>query len=263
VTKTMTGVLLADAVTKGEATLDTTVGEVLDAPGNCARVTLRSLATQRSGLPRLPPNLDVATVDQRDPYARYSPVDLLDSLGQVDRPVAGEFAYSNYGFMLLGYVLSAIGGAPFSSLIQERLFNPLMMQTAGCPPRESAARVPGYDGGDQTPWWTTQVPGPGGVGCSITDLARYLAAHLHPEASPVGDAISLATELHADGPSAMGLGWGHQDGAWFHDGATGGFSAFVAFHRASRSGVALLANAQQGALLSTTGFAVLTELTSA
>lgn len=55
VTKALTGLLLADAVDRGEVSLDTQVGEVIEelrsAPA--AEVTLRELCTHTSGLPRL------------------------------------------------------------------------------------------------------------------------------------------------------------------------------------------------------------------
>lgn len=51
VTKTMTGLLVADCITRGEASLDTTVGAILgDDGGKCGRITLLDLVTQHSGL---------------------------------------------------------------------------------------------------------------------------------------------------------------------------------------------------------------------
>ena len=111
-------------------------------------------------------------------------------------------------------------------------------------PLEGDDVAPGYSGPTEVPWWRTNLPGPGGVGGSIGDLALYLAAHIHPE-GPLRSAIELATEEHADAPSAMGLGWGHQGRGLFHDGGTGGFRSFIAFHRPTRTGVALLANSAQ------------------
>jgi CubicO group peptidase (beta-lactamase class C family) len=260
ITKTMTGVLLADCVGRGETALDTTVGDLLSAfAGTCGAITLAELATQRSGLPRLPPNLDTAAVDPLDPYAAYTRADLLAALDMVDPPVPGTYAYSNFGFMLLGALLAEITGTAFPDLIASRLFEPLGMTTAGCPPAE-AGRAPGYSGATEVPWWRTNLPGPGGVGASIVDLATYLRAHLDPDRTPLARAIELATETHAEGPSAMGLGWGHQGGGSFHDGGTGGFTSFAAFHRPTRTAVGLLANSADANALTATGFAVLTEM---
>jgi CubicO group peptidase (beta-lactamase class C family) len=258
VTKTMTGVLLADAVQRGEVTTATTVGALLGFEGGAASVTLGALATQHSGLPRLPPNLDVQGVDPADPYAGYTRSDLVEGLRatEVGPPLHG---YSNFGFMTLGACLTAASGRPMGDLLHERLFTPLGMTGAGCPPPE-AGRLPGYDGPVPTPWWTTHLPGSGGVGASIADVAVYLAAHLAPPDAPLGDAIRTASTIQHEGETAMGFGWVHQGGGWWHNGGTGGFRSFVAFHPPSSTAVALLANSGSAEMLDAVGFRTLTEM---
>lgn len=258
ITKTITGVLLAESVLRKELTLQTTLGEIFDETGKAKGITVLDLATQRSGLPRLPPNLDPGRVDPKDPYAEYQEADLLAALELIDEPAVGTYGYSNFGFMLLGLVLRRATGVPYGDLFSARVAEPLGLESAGCPPVD-AGRAPGYAGSGQTPWWSTNLPGAGGVGMSIEDLTRYLRAHVDVDASPLRAAIELATTLHVEPPSGMGLGWGYQGGGWFHDGGTGGFSSFVAFFRPKRLGVALLANGGN-VDLSSVGFAALTQL---
>lgn len=258
VTKTMTGVLLADAILRQETTAAATLGEVLGLEGGAAGVTLGQLATQRSGLPRLPPNLDPSSVDQSDPYAAYTEDGLRQALAEVELG-PGEHLYSNFGFMTLGLALAAVTGSPLAQLFRERIFEPLGMTSAGCPPAEQG-RVTGYSGPAPTPWWTTQLPGAGGVGASIGDLCLYLRAHVDPPAGALGEAIELATTIHAQAPGPMGYGWAHQGGGCWHNGGTGGFRSFVAFHRPSRTAVALLANSAQAEMIDGVGFATLTEI---
>jgi len=258
ITKTMTGVLLATAVIRGEVALDTPLSEVLGVTGAARDINLLELATQRSGLPRLPPNLDLATIDQSDPYATYAEDDLRHALDNVE---LGDktFEYSNFGFMALALAVATTAAAPFDALLEERLFKPSGMTAAGCPPTDQG-RVVGYAGATPTPWWTTRLPGSGGVGASIEDLASYLRAHLYPPTGELGEAITLATTIHAPGPSPMGLGWGHQGGGWFHDGGTGGFSSFAAFHRPTATAVGLLANGGNLMGLDRAGMSVLTAM---
>ncbi|HUS61516.1 MAG TPA: serine hydrolase domain-containing protein [Acidimicrobiales bacterium] len=265
ITKTMTGVLLAESVVRGELTLDTTLGEVFDDAGRCGAVTVGQLATQRSGLPRLPPNLDPATIDRADPYAAFTFADLVEALGMVEEPAPGTYAYSNFGFMVLGAALGRVTDRPYSVLIAKRLFAPLEMHGSFCrtPALDEPGIAPGYDGASTTPWWSTNLPGPGGVGASIEDLGAYLRAHLDPDATPLAAAISLATEMHAEAPSPMGLGWGHQGGGLWHNGGTGGFRSFVAFHRPTGTAVGLLANSAAAEVVDAAGFAVLTDLVRA
>lgn len=259
ITKTMTGLLLADATVRGETTLSATVGSILGSEaGSCGHITLLELATQRSGLPRLPPNLDPAKVDRNDPYAEYAEDDLIEALRLVDRPSPGTYAYSNMGFMLLGLLLTRITGISYAELVKERLFGPLQMTDAVCGIPELGA-MPGYNGQSRVPWWRNPIPGAGGTGASIKDLATYVAAHLSPPTS-MASAIELAVAEHAPAPSPMGLAWGHQGGGQFHDGGTGGFRSIVAFHRPTGTGVALLANSQDAEQVTQIGFRVLTEL---
>ena len=258
ITKTMTGVVLATAVERDELRLDSTLGEVLGVGGPAGRITALQLATQRSGLPRLPPNLDLTAVDDADPYAAYTADDLLAALEEVI-PGETQYSYTNFGFMVLGRLLAVATGAPVAELLRHRIFDPLGMTTAGCPPPD-AGRMPGYaEGGEPTPWWRTNLPGPGGVGASVQDLLIYARAHLEPSTTALASAIELATTIHAEGPAAMGLGWGHMGGGWFHDGGTGGFSSFIGFFRPTSSAVVILANGA-GLALSKPGVATLTSM---
>jgi CubicO group peptidase (beta-lactamase class C family) len=262
VTKTMTGLLLADAVLRGETTLEATLGDLLGADaGRCKEISLLDLATQRSGLPRLPPNLDLGSVDAADPYADYTEADLLQALGLVEDLAPGRFEYSNMGFMVLGLALSRLAGRPFASLIRDRLFTQLELHGARCgAPSADDDAAPGYRGASKVPWWRTNLPGPGGVAMSIADLASYVLAHLHPDTCPLGEAMELAMAEHAPAPSPMGLGWAHQGGGVLHDGGTGGFRSFVGLHRPTRSAVVLLANSGDADIVTSVGFAVLTEM---
>jgi CubicO group peptidase (beta-lactamase class C family) len=257
ITKTMTGVLLADVIVRGDTSADATLRDVLGIDGAAGDITLGQLATQRSGLPRLPENLAVQQ-DPRDPYANYTPEDLRDALRTVELGTP-EYLYSNFGLMTLGLALSTISGTPLPTLWVERLFAPLGMTRAGCPgPTEG--RLPGYSGSEITPWWTTRTPGAGGIGASIRDMGAYLRGHVDPPAGTIGQAIELATTVHAAPPSPLGYGWGYQGGGWWHNGATYGFQSFAAFHRPTRTAVALLANTGEGAGLDAIGFRTLTEM---
>jgi CubicO group peptidase (beta-lactamase class C family) len=262
ITKTMTGLLLADAVVRRETSLTTPLSQVLGSEaGSCSEITLLDLATQRSGLPRLPPNLDLESVDPADPYAAYTEDDLIAALDSVDIATRGTYAYSNMGFMVLGLALSRLATTPFPDLIHHRVFTPLGLSGARCgTPLETDDVAPGYSGAAQVPWWRTNLPGPGGVGMSVADLAAYVRAHIEPHTTSIGDVIALAIEMHATAPSAMGLGWGHQGGGLFHDGGTGGFRSFIGFHPPTGTGVALLANSAQADVVASAGFAVLTHM---
>ena len=82
--KVFTGMLLADAVVRGEVQLDQTIQELVDPPMTIPTLEdkpmrLVDLATHVSGLPRLPDNMKFS--DPSDPYADYTVKDLIEFLG--------------------------------------------------------------------------------------------------------------------------------------------------------------------------------------
>ena len=83
VTKVFTTAILADMVQRGEVKLDDPISKFLPATVHVPsrggkQITLLDLATQSSGLPRLPTNLKPANM--ANPYADYSVQQLYDFL---------------------------------------------------------------------------------------------------------------------------------------------------------------------------------------
>src|ERR1700733_1984821 len=110
ITKTFTGLILAQMVVQKKVTLDEPIRELLPAgfvaKPDGAEITLDDLATQRSGLPRMPDNFKSKNPD--NPYVDYNAQHLHEFLAKqgVARPKDAPYLYSNLGFGLLGYGLS-------------------------------------------------------------------------------------------------------------------------------------------------------------
>ncbi|MBV9156584.1 MAG: beta-lactamase family protein [Acidobacteriaceae bacterium] len=114
ITKTFTGLILAQLVEQKKVSLDDPVRTLLPA-GTVAKpenreITLLDLATQHSGLPRLPDNLH--PTDPSNPYADYQTPQLYEFLSKhgVARPAETQFLYSNLGVGLLGQALAVRTG---------------------------------------------------------------------------------------------------------------------------------------------------------
>src|SRR5947209_15639367 len=71
-----------------------------------AEITLLDLATQHSGLPRMPENFHPA--NPQDPYADYRAANLYEFIAKhgVAKPASPGFNYSNLGLGLLGQALA-------------------------------------------------------------------------------------------------------------------------------------------------------------
>jgi CubicO group peptidase (beta-lactamase class C family) len=259
ISKTFTGLLLADAVTRGEVRLDQPVTELLPqgtvVPAKDGQtITLEQLATHRAGLPRLPGNL--APMDPADPYADYDARRLYAFLAGYALPRApGDRAeYSNLGAGLLGHALTRRAGAPaWGVLVERRITGPLgMRETFVEVPAALRARLAvGHDErmAAVPAWHLDALAGAGALRSTAADMLVYLAAALDTAGGPLGPAMALARTPRADfGPGArIALGWMVSGPPtrplWWHNGGTGGFRSFAAFDPARQVGVVVLTNA--------------------
>ncbi len=258
ISKTFTGVLLADAVGRGEVRLDQPVAELLPEgtvmPGAGGRaITLEQLSTHRSGLPRLPGNL--APADARDPYADYDAQRLYGFLATYALPRApGDSAeYSNLGGGLLGHALTLRAGLPtWGALVERRITGPLGMRETfvEVPPAFRGALAAGHneDMAVVPPWHFDALAGAGALRSTAADMLVYLASALDTSRGPLRQAMALARTPRADiSPGTrIGLGWmvsgPPTSPIWWHNGGTGGFRSFAAFDPARQVAVVVLAN---------------------
>lgn len=95
-------------------------------------ITFLDLATHWSGLTRVPTNLNYDLFD--DPYQTYTDADFFSDLNTynfTDLHIEQQYLYSNYGFGLLGYILSDdMSGQSFGEMIRSIILNPLNMSSS-------------------------------------------------------------------------------------------------------------------------------------
>lgn len=266
VTKTFTGLALAQLVVQKKVTLDEPVRELLPA-GWAAKpagdeISLLDLITHHSGLPRLPDNLKPANMS--DPYADYGPEQLEAFLKEhgVGRPAKTEFAYSNLGVGLLGFALAQKSGMPYAQLIQDEVTGPMGLKdtvialSAG----QQARFIQGYAGAHDPagPWRLNALEGAGALRSTAADLLAYASDLMHPErlaeangdGATLAEAIQMALTPRADvdpgGTVKIALAWlvrPAQD-EYFHDGGTGGYSSLVIFNPKKDRAIVVLYNCE-------------------
>lgn len=256
-TKVFTGTLLATMVDSGDVRLDDPVSKFLPptvtVPArNGKTITLLDLATQTSGLPRLPANL--APKDPRNPYADYTVQQLYDFLSGYQLPVDSgvRFEYSNAGMGLLGHALGLRASSTFEELVARRVLEPLAMRDTAITlsPTLAARLAPGHDrdGHVAANWDLPTLAGAGALRSTVNDQLRFLAANLDAN-SPLATAFALAHLARRslgtpDG--SIGLAWlvrrsFDTEFVW-HNGQTGGYRSFIGFDRRSGRGVVILHN---------------------
>lgn len=268
VTKIFTGLILADMAVRKEVDLDTTLGSLLDIPPAGA-VTLQSLATHTSGLPRTcsGPRLAARLTADPNPYRDVGLDRAAAALARKPPPAPGTFRYSNVGYQLLAAALAAAASTTWACLLQQRICGPLGMTATGMDPDENTAR--GHDKGDFPFPYSDYALLPGAIGLLSTtaDLDRFLQVQLEPESTPLGPAIRLSRTPQAGSSRAAGLGWqlkisGDATLAW-HEGLTNGFSALLAVIDTPKAprGLAILTNSPYSAALREAGLKALGVIT--
>jgi len=260
ITKVFTAVLLAESERAGCVSRNDPAAKFLlpvDDPAQAAlaKISLLSLSTHSSGLPRLPANIGPDPDSSPDPYASYDRAALLEALKLhgPTAPVGRTAAYSNFGVAVLGEALAAAWKLPYHELLQQQVLSPMQLKATQVGLAGTAAPAelapPHADLKPVAAWtWKAFAPA-GGLRSNITDMARFVSECLGLRESPLRAAIdaTLQPQRNADDVGGMiGLGWfvfeqPEHSVAW-HNGATAGSHSFIAFDRKTRTGLVILAN---------------------
>ncbi len=246
-TKSMTATLAAIFIEEGKLRWDTTIGEMFpELKGTMDKryeaVTVEQLLHHRGGVPRNPPSAAWARAWKEIGTPTEQRFEFIKAV-LAARPEAEpgtKMIYSNQGYAIVGAMLEKIAGRDFESLMEEKLFKPLGMETAGFGP-------PGGKDKTDQPWGhesrfgrimpkqsdNPPVLSPAGrVHCSLEDLARYAMFHLQTgsnallkaetmtrlHATPVGADIKNPMEDYACGWVRLKRGWGGGTVLW-HNGS--------------------------------------------
>lgn len=252
ITKTFNGLLLADAVERGEVTLDDPLVQFFpELEGTpAADVTLAELASHRSGLPSLG-ELDVWELMAEDlagrPLSVYADADVDDVIQAAkvsELENRGEMAYSNLGASMLGHALArATQSEDWPTLVEERLLAPLGMTDThlGGDALPDDIQQPHEDGGREVAPWRGEGYAPAGVGVSTTaaDITRYARAVLDGSAPGVE---ALTSQWSAFEGQQIGLAWIVADAVAWHNGGTGGSRTMLAVDREAGTAAIVLNN---------------------
>ncbi|MEE8758896.1 MAG: serine hydrolase domain-containing protein [Bifidobacterium sp.] len=249
-TKTMTGLLLSEAIERGEVSETTALGSLLDLDGSpAARISLLELATHHSGLPSVGGGardlLGVfwRVVHRQDPYAGFDEDEVVMQARRASLRVRG-FEYSNVGFALLGQALGRAAHSDWPSLMTERVFAPAGMTHTRIPVsrREVADAMRGWStsGRPAQPWVLEGYAPAGAVRSTMGDMVCY-ARYLLSGGAVVDRTMKKAADV-VDG-TRIGYAWVIEpNGVIWHNGGTGGFSSILLLDRAHGRAVIVLSN---------------------
>ena len=228
ITKSMTATLLAVLEGEGRLSLDDTLPALLPdvrMAGGWGACTLHHLLTHTAGaranFPYRMQRVWPATPEELIAARRRFIADVLAR--EPKAPCGERYAYSNVGYTIAGHIAETVAGRPYEALLQERVFAPLALASAGFGP-------PQGDAPNQEPighvvllrWFrmrmdpfktradNSPVIAPAGTAhMTIGDLVRYGAAHLEGEAAMSPPLLPRAAweRLHTPFLDDYACGW--------------------------------------------------------
>jgi CubicO group peptidase (beta-lactamase class C family) len=230
--KQFTAALVLLLAEDGKLGLDDPIARHLRAtPKAWKQITVRHLLNHTAGL-RDPDEILTLTRDYTDAQlqAAGSGLPLLSAPGT-------KWAYSNFGYQLLGILCSRVGGKHYGEQLRERIFAPAGMQARIISERDLVPhRAAGYDlveGEFKNQEWvspTLNTTADGSLYLTVRDLARW---HIALDGEQVlGAALKRAmwspTTLKDGSTKAYGFGWETSPtlgrASLWHDGAWQGFT---------------------------------------
>ena len=215
------------------------------------KIILADIASQSSGLPRLPAGFDKTEgYSFMQPYEKYTRDYLYPFLGTLTSITPGQYAYSNLGFGLLSTIMENVTRTPYAGLLDSCIFRPLGMISSYVEPTQAHQdTATGFFNGKPAPYWRFNcLAGAGAVKSNAVDILKYLEAHISPEGTAMANTIRrVTTPVLPAGPGMhICYAWHTLDNlkhrAYWHNGGTYGFSTFAAFEPATKTAIVLAAN---------------------
>jgi CubicO group peptidase (beta-lactamase class C family) len=254
ITKTFTGMLLADAVTRNEMTLEDRLAQHLPelAGTPAGDLTLFELATHSSGLPPFPPDIAyevlAGTLSNENPN-QVSVERVIEASRTVELKNQGQYAYSILGMSLLGHAEARAAGVPdWPTLASQRILQPLGMTATTFAATANDIPDGALEGHKSNGWRAPHWYGPGfapagsGTWTTAEDLTRFATAVLAGKAPGMA---ALEPEAEAS-TGEIGLAWHTSEidrrGITWHNGGTGGMHTILALDRERQQAVVILGN---------------------
>ncbi|WP_273273264.1 serine hydrolase domain-containing protein [Maribacter polysiphoniae] len=212
VTKVFTTTLLADFTLDNKLNLEDKINSYLDAKiNNNTEISYKQLANHTSGLPRLPTNLDLWSVNPNNPYQNYNEQQLklyLTNELKLSHIPGTHYEYSNLGIGLLGYVLSKIESTAYEDLLKTYIFSKYNMSHSTTDQKKvEGLMVKGLDrSGNITSNWDLGVlVAAGGMLSTTEDLSKFVVAQF--DATNKELQLTRTKTFTINNISDYGLGW--------------------------------------------------------
>ncbi len=258
ITKVFTSVLLADMHLKRQVNLNDPISKYLPKTvkspvRNGKEISLLTLSTHRSGMPRFPYNVDPKNLD--NPFVDYTLNQMYQYISdfEPDYDIDTRWRYSNTAYGLLGHILASVARKNYETLVKQTICQPLKMNRTVItltPALRSNIAIGHTEYGKPTVF--TDLPaleGAGALRSTVNDLLTFAAANLEISKTDLQPAFELTHILQAkkDGDDTYTtMGWTlSNDNDKYHlfkDGGTAGYRTFLGIDKKNKIGIVVLSN---------------------
>ncbi len=250
-TKTFTASLLCKAISEKKIDLNDQINEYIDLPEKEYYPTLKKLVTHTSGYKEYYLEWQMASNflhGQNNDYYGINNNIFIKKLGAIKlKNKEHNFKYSNFGFAIVGNVLSSVYGTDYAQLMNEYIANDLKLKNTKI-----------SDGtGDLSGYWNWKsddayLPA-GAITSTISDMMQYIKLQILDEGSYLSYGHEILANVNATTSKnekldirmdAAGIGWmiDTKNNIVWHNGGTSHFNSYAAFDKNKQIGVVILSN---------------------
>ncbi len=259
ITKVFTALLLCDMDQQGQLSVNDPLSKYLPAntrapQWNGKEITLLSLATHRSGMPRFPDNVFPKDPDFTRAYADYTPVKLYEYVSTFQPPdIDTKWRYSNVAYGLLGLILEKVSDKDYENLVKQRICQPLHMNntviTLNAQQRSNLAIGHAETGAVVGLGQLGAIGAGGALLSNVNDLLTFARAQLGLVSTPLYPAMQQTHILQAkkegeDTYTTMGWTLYQENGKHylFKDGGMPGYRTYLGLDLVKKCAVVVLCN---------------------
>lgn len=250
ITKVFTATILASLVVEEKIKLKDPIQKYLDFNLKTdEEITFEQLANHTSGLSWIPSNLDLYEYPE-NPYKTYDQNKLkkyLTDNHELKSQPGKDYAYSNLGAAVLGFVMTEITESSFEELLHDKIFKEYGMSNSTTDRAKINGKiVPGLnpEGKEISNWDFLAIAPAAAAISSVEDLVKFANAQFNSNDKTL--VLTQQPTFNANDQFKVGLGWHILDKnnvelIW-HNGGTGGYSSSMALDLNNRQAVIVLSN---------------------
>ncbi len=242
-TKTFTASLINKAVNEGKISIDSSIDNYLRLPKENKYPTIKELLTHTSGYKSFyfEPCMVSNFFKRRNDFYGVTKEMILAKVSKLNlNKNSYNFAYSNFGYAVLGLVLETVYDTDYKILVNDFVKNELGLNNT---------KISDKSGNLGKYWeWKSDDAylSAGAITSNITDMlayAKYQLKGVHKNLKTI-DASGKSYKLMDINMDQIGMSWlvDNKNSVIWHNGGTGNYNSYLGFNPNTKTAVVILSN---------------------